>query len=108
VEFSVFETRLYVPESVVNLDPMGSFRPDAFFVKWGSDDDAAFFFAEYLRIAAMILPAEYIFLARSVDFVVDFVVDFFRPAPVFMHLYGDLGERRCPAPCDSLHGSLHV
>ena len=28
---SVLETRLYVPESVVNLDPMGSFRPDEIF-----------------------------------------------------------------------------
>lgn len=71
----------------MNLDPIGSFRPVAIFAKWGSaDDDAAFFLAEYLRIAAMIFPAEYIFLARSVDF--------FRPEPVMMQLWGDLGERR--------------
>ena len=80
----------------MNLDPIGSVRPIAIFATWGSaDDDAAFFLAEYLRIAAIIFPAEYIFLARSVDLVVDFVApDRFFPEPVLMQLYGDLGERR--------------
>lgn len=54
-------------------------------------------------MAAMIFPAEYTFLARFVDFV-----DLFLPEPVLTQLCGDLGERRCPAPCDTLHGVLHV
>ena len=44
----------------------------------------------------MILPAEYIFLARLVDLVDDVFLapDRFLPEPVLMQLYGDLGERR--------------
>ena len=56
-------------------------------------------------MAATILPAEYTFLARCVLFLDD---DLVRLAPVLMQLYGDFGERRCPAPCDFLHGVRHV
>ena len=39
-EFSDLDTRLYVPESVVNLEPIASLRPPAILEKCGSEDDA--------------------------------------------------------------------